>query len=224
LSPLSEQRERLPRSVEETFGRAAALGMLGSSEIDTQVEHALGFVEVFEQSLGRPPRSVLDLGSGAGLPGLVLHACWPGTEVVFLDASERRTEFLRLELDRWKEQGPDRRTMVEVVRGRAEEIAHESRFRERFEGVSSRLFGRPAVVAECGAPLLRTGGFLVVSEPPETEAAERWAEDGLTEVGLRAGEELRVEDRFNYRVLPKLGPTPGRYPRRVGVPAKRPLF
>jgi 16S rRNA (guanine527-N7)-methyltransferase len=221
---LSELAARLPSVLYDTLERAASSGMLGSSEIGGQVAHALGFACAFEHSLGRPPASVVDLGTGGGLPGLVLHALWRPTEVVLLDASERRSEFLRAELDRWRERGGSTGASAEVVRGRAEEIAHESRFREHFEGVSSRSFGRPAIVSECGAPFLRTGGVLVVSEPPSVEEPDRWAETGLAEVGLGQGEAVRIEGRFNYRVLRKTGTTSERYPRRSGVPAKRPLF
>jgi 16S rRNA (guanine527-N7)-methyltransferase len=154
----------------------------------------------------------------------VLHAVWPETDVVLLDANERRTEFLRRELDRWRSRGTETSPSAEVIRGRAEEIAHDHRFRAHFEGVSSRSFGRPAVVVECGAPLLTTGGLLVVSEPPDANGPERWAEDRLAELGLGPGELQRLDARFNYRVLRKVAPTPGRYPRRVGIPAKRPLF
>ena len=156
---LSEYRARLTGGLRETLERAAKLGMLGNSaEIDAQIDHALGFVQTFESSLGRPPYSVLDLGSGGGLPGLVLHQAWPETEVVLLEANERRVEFLKSELARSGANGPLAAGPVEVVRGRAEAVAHQIRYRERFEGVSSRSFGPPAVVAECGAPFLATRG------------------------------------------------------------------
>jgi 16S rRNA (guanine527-N7)-methyltransferase len=221
---LSPYRARLTGGSRKTLERAAGLGLLGSPDIDAQIDHALGFVCAFERALGRPPRSVLDLGSGGGLPGLVLHEAWPETEVVLLDSSRRRTEFLRVELSPPGGEGPREQGPVEVVRGRAEELAHDSRYRERFEAVSSRSFGRPAVVAECGAPFLRARGVLVVSEPPEGDDPARWPAAALAEVGLGPGEAIRIEGRFNYRLLEKQGPSPDRYPRRVGVPGKRPLF
>lgn len=222
---LSEYRARLTGGLRQTLERAAKLGMLGgSAEIDVQIDHALGFVQTFESSLGRPPHSVLDLGSGGGLPGLVLHQAWPETEVVLLEASERRADFLRSELARSGTESSRAAGPVEVVRGRAEGIAHQTRYRGRFEGVSSRSFGAPAVVAECGAPFLANRGILVVSEPPDEDGSSRWPEEGLAEFGLGRGEATRVDDRFNYRVLPKRASTPDRFPRRDGVPSKRPLF
>jgi len=91
--------------------------------------------------------------------------------------------------------------------------------------VTARSFGPPAVVAECAAPLLRTGGWLVVSEPPDQsdeEAARRWPAEPLAQLGLRPGE--RLQAAFDYRVLSQAEPCPERFPRRNGVPARRPLF
>jgi hypothetical protein len=65
---------------------------------------------------------------------------------------------------------------------------------------------------------------MVVSEPPEDEVETRWPEAGLAVLGMSRGARTRLEGRFSYQVLVKSGETPDRYPRRVGIPAKRPLF
>ena len=87
------------------------------------------------------------------------------------------------------------------MRGRAEETARSSQFRQQFDLVVSRSFGVPAVAAECGAPLLSIGGFMVVSEPPDGPLVDRWPAEGLAKVGLQAGDPLRFDDRFGYQVL-----------------------
>src|SRR5665213_1907097 len=99
--------------------RSALLGFLGGMAIDEQIDHALGFRRAVEAELNRPPTSALDLGSGGGIPGLVLTAVWPATQWVYLDASERRTDFLREEVETW---GISER--VKVVRGRAEAVSY----------------------------------------------------------------------------------------------------
>jgi 16S rRNA (guanine527-N7)-methyltransferase len=91
--------------------------------------------------------------------------------------------------------------------------------------VTARGFGRPAITAECAAPFLRLGGLLVVSEPPPSSVAaagERWPADGLALCGLAP--ERVWATAFHYRSLRQSSPCPDRLPRRVGVPAKRPLF
>jgi len=167
---------------------------------------------------------VLDLGSGGGLPGLVVAECWSEAELVLLDASARRTAFLRRAVDRLGLSG-----RVTVLQERAEVCGRQEGLRGSFDGVLARSFGRPAVVAECAAPLLRVRGWLVVSEPPSTAAGtgdqddeSRWPAGPLQVLGLEPVE--LVHEVFEYRALRQRMPCPARFPRRNGVPSKKPLF
>jgi 16S rRNA (guanine527-N7)-methyltransferase len=214
-----ELRARVDPWVTEVLGRSAELGFLGGMPAADQIDHALGFVQSAESALKGPPGSVIDLGSGGGVPGLVLMSCWPESRFALIDSSERRTDFLLLETDRWAHQGE-----VEVIRGRAEELARSERLRQQFELVTSRSFGLPGVTAECGAPFLSLGGTMVVSEPPDGSEIIRWPAEGLAKVGLEDLGQVRFDGRFGYQVLRKSTVTPERYPRRVGIPSKRPLF
>jgi 16S rRNA (guanine527-N7)-methyltransferase len=169
------------------------------------------------------PACGLDLGSGGGLPGLVLAGKWPTSRWWLLDAAHRRADFLTEAVTRL---GWDGR--VTVVCGRAEELARSPELRGRMDVVSSRSFGPPAVAAECAAGFLRQGGHLVVSEPPPPAESggelPRWSVEGLGLLGLElaAIEPGRAEPHF--QVLRQRSLCPDRYPRRVGIPAKRPLF
>ncbi|MGA8372219.1 MAG: hypothetical protein WB765_18950, partial [Acidimicrobiales bacterium] len=73
-------------------------------------------------------------------------------------------------------------------------------------------------------PLLAVGGQAIVSEPPVAESGERWPAHGLAQLGLEPAGRFRFLDRFGYQVLDKVEACDERYPRRVGVPAKRPVF
>lgn len=216
---LAALRARVSNAVAESLGRSSDRGLLGRMPVVEQIDHALGFVAAVETALGRLPTSVADLGTGGGVPGLVLYSCWPECRVVLLDGNQRRIEFLTDQVNSWGAS-----TRVEVVRGRAEELARDDRFRQQFEVVTARSFGPPAVTVECGAPLLSVEGVMVVSEPPGDGDGCRWPEDGLAQVGLIRSSRVRFDDRFGYQVLVKSGETPERYPRRVGIPSKRPLF
>ena len=219
--PEGEERAKaeLVDHVEPILKRSALLGFLGGMAIDEQIDHALGFRGAVEAELSGPPTSALDLGSGGGIPGLVLTAVWLASQWVYLDASERRTDFLREEVETW---GVSER--VNVVRGRAEEMGRTSTLRGAFDVVTARSFGLPAVTAECGAPFLRLGGLLVVSEPPDADPTERWPAEGLAVVGLVPSSSYRHEGRFGFQVMEKQMETPERFPRRTGIPAKRQLF
>jgi len=212
-------RPRVDPMLRRALSRSFELGFLGSMPIEAQIDHALGFVSVVETRLGGPPSSVIDLGTGGGVPGLILGSCWPEARVVLMDASERRTQFLAETLDEWPASGG-----IDVVRGRAEELGHLGGFREQFDAVTSRSFGIPALTAECGSSFLVPGGWMVVSEPPDAAPELRWPAAGLVLVGLEPVETTRVAGRFGYQVLRKVGPIEDRFPRRVGIPAKRPIF
>lgn len=216
---IGPMRAQVGKDVMSTVRRASDLGFLGGMRVEDQIDHALGFVAAAEEILGRPPTSAVDLGTGGGVPGVVLHGCWPRCHVVLMDVSLRRTEFLSREVEGWGRPGT-----TEVVRGRAEELGRHDRFRQHFEVVAARSFGPPPVTAECGAPLLTVGGLLVVSEPPQDPGARRWPTEGLELLGLAPVSQTRFDDRFSYQVLIKRTTTPERYPRRVGIPTKRPIF
>ena len=191
--------------------QARSLGFLGPGPVEAHVAHAEGFARAWGAA---PPDRVVDLGSGGGVPGLVLALRWPDTSFVLLDASERRTAFLA---DAAANLAPGR---VEVRRARAEEAGRDPELRAGADLVTARAFGPPAVTAECAAPLLRVGGRLVVSEPPEGES--RWPWEPLAALGLVPLRQVRTT--AVYAVLVLGAPCPDRFPRRVGVPAKRPLF
>jgi 16S rRNA (guanine527-N7)-methyltransferase len=229
----------VPSSLLEVLEDARAQDLLGAMALPEQVDHALGFARAFEglassQTLddhadGHPgPRRWLDLGSGGGLPGLVLAQYWPDSQAVLLDAAERRTAFLATAVERlsWQRH-------VSVVRARAEEAGARPELRGSFDVVWARSFGSPPVTAECAAPFLRVGGLLVVSEPPapeqtdaqaqvEAQMSDRWPREGLAQLGQEPLVTLR--SKFGYQVILQAAACPERFPRRLGVAAKRPLY
>jgi 16S rRNA (guanine527-N7)-methyltransferase len=216
---LAEFRRRLDSRLRDALVESSELGFLGTMPIDDQIDHALGFVAIVEDRLGRQPTGVLDLGTGGGVPGLVLLSCWADARIVLIDASERRTDFLSETIEGWPAT-----SRGEVIRGRAEELGRHEDLRERFEVVTSRSFGIPALAAECGSAFLAPGGWMIVSEPPNTDPDVRWPADGLSILALETDRNSRVTGRFGYQLIGKVSELDDRYPRRVGVPAKRPLF
>jgi 16S rRNA (guanine527-N7)-methyltransferase len=198
-------------ALESVLATAQVRGLVGPGPIDPHIDRALDLVSAISVPIG----PALDLGSGAGLPGLPLALAWPTTAWLLLEGSSKRATFLceavvQLGLS-------DRAT---VVAERAEEAGHGP-LRGRCDLVVARSFGAPAVTAECGAPFLGPGGRLVVSEPP-AGLPDRWDPQGLATLGLRLGD--RLTGRTSYQVLIADRPCPDRFPRRVGVPSRRPLF
>lgn len=158
----------------------------------------------------------LDLGSGGGLPGLPLAVGGSPLTWVLLEGGVTRARFLEEAVSRL---GLGQK--VQVVSARAEE-AGRGALRSSLDVVLARSFGPPAVTAECGAPFLRVGGRLIVAEPPKGSSEGRWPDGPLAELGLATLE--RVESPSTFQVLEQRSLCPARYPRRNGVPTKRPLF
>ncbi|HVA53166.1 MAG TPA: RsmG family class I SAM-dependent methyltransferase [Acidimicrobiales bacterium] len=204
--------EWLPRALEESRAR----GFLGPQAIEPQISHAGGFALCWEALRPTPPADLLDLGSGGGLPGLVLLDRWRCHEV-FVDSMGKRSNFLK-EVLGW----PGAPGGGEVVIARAEEAARWPDLEGKFDLVTARSFGPPAVTSECAVRFLKVGGVLIVSEPPGERSAERWSEKGLSLLGLVALGRSRYGTA--YEVLVKEKVTDPEYPRSSGTPKKKPLF
>ena len=210
-------RETLLTLLGSILADAQDLGFLGGAPIFEHVGHAFGFVEALggEKFVSA---DVLDLGSGGGVPGLAVAVLCPTARVRLLDGSVVRAEFLRSAVERLGFSG-----RVTVVNARAESAGRDPDLRSQCDVVLARGFAAPGVTAECGAPFLVDGGHLVVSEPPpDARRDERWPADGCALVGLELVDTPCVP--WSYAVLRQSAPCPERYPRRVGVPEKRPLF
>lgn len=136
--------------------RARSLGFLGPSPLRVQLEHARRFGVAVEEA----GDDVLDLGSGGGLPGLVMAADDRDLRVTLLDASARRCAFLL-----WAAGELGLADRVEVLQGRAEALAAGRR--SSFDAVTARGFGPPSQTVECALGYVRSGGRIVISEPPE---------------------------------------------------------
>jgi 16S rRNA (guanine527-N7)-methyltransferase len=202
----------------ELLEEARQRGFLGPGPVDPHLDHA----RAFAVAAGAAPSRAVDLGAGGGLPGIVLAAeFWPDTQWVFVDAQLKRTAFLR---DAVEDLGLDAR--VQVVTERAEVVGQDPVHRGQYDLVVSRSFGKPSVTIECAAPLLRVGGAFVVSEPPATSVEDRWPTAGIAQVGCAPAEALVVgsDPGYHFARITQAVPTADRYPRRVGIPAKRPLF
>jgi 16S rRNA (guanine527-N7)-methyltransferase len=195
--------------------RARDLGFLGPIDVVDHIDHARGFLPHLDR-IGHQAGGFLDLGSGAGVPGLILALARPATSWLLVDSMVRRTTVLSeavatLALSH----------RVTVWTGRAEELGRLEEHRTAHAVVVARSFGPPSAVAECAAPLLHVGGFLLVSEPPDyqSQGIERWPAAGIIELGLEMeGFEAGVT------AMRKMADTPERYPRRTGIPARRHLF
>jgi 16S rRNA (guanine527-N7)-methyltransferase len=181
-------------------------------------DHLADSLVALELDPVRTAHRAADLGSGAGLPGLALAIGLPSTEFVLIDSVGRKCEFMQ------RAAAACDLPNVTVVHARAEELDPET----GFDLVTARALAPLSVVAEYAAPLLRIGGTLVAWRGQRDPQAELEAEAATDALGLKLGEIRRVqpypsaEDR-HLHLMSKVKETPGSFPRRPGVAAKRPL-
>lgn len=173
-------------------------------------------------TLSRPGARAIDVGAGAGFPGLPLKLVCPSLRLTLLEATGKKVDFLNHIVERLGLQ------QVTAIHARAEELAHDPAHRGQYDLAFARAVAELAVVVEYTLPFCKVGG-LVVAQKGEAGAAEAWNAEGA--ITLLGGELQRVvpvqlaglpEDRCLI-VIKKTSPTPEAYPRRPGIPGKRPL-
>ena len=156
---------------------------------------------------------VVDVGSGGGSPGIPLAAARPELEFSLLEASRKKCDFL----DAWARVFPN----VSVVCARAEDHARGAG-RDAYAAAVARALAPPAVAVEWCLPLISPGG-MVVLYTGEPELARVEAAAGELGGGEPSLVRLAASERRHLVVVPKLEPTPTRFPRRAGIARKRPL-
>jgi 16S rRNA (guanine527-N7)-methyltransferase len=164
---------------------------------------------------------IADLGSGAGLPGLVLAAALPDAHVDLIESTERKCDFLRDAIERMA------LANASVVCERSENSAAGAG-REAYDTVTARAVGRLATLAELASPLLRDGGVLAAwkgARSPEEEAELARSADRLAmePIEIRTVQPYPGSRDRHIHLLRKNGPTPDGLPRRPGMAAKRPF-
>ena len=161
----------------ETLRSAQRFGFFGGRAIEQSVEHSTDFVVAIDD-LAAPAR-LLDLGSGGGLPGLVIADARPDLDVVLLDRRQKRTDFLQRSVIGLRQ--PRTTVMCADVSELIRAVGSGSA--DRFDVVTARGFGPPEFTLRSAAALLAPQGRIVISEPPE---GDRWPPDLLAELGLSA--------------------------------------
>ncbi|MCS7194883.1 MAG: 16S rRNA (guanine(527)-N(7))-methyltransferase RsmG [Meiothermus sp.] len=164
---------------------------------------------------------VVDVGTGAGFPGLPLAIVRPDLRFCLLDATRKKVRFVASAVE-----GLSLRN-AEALWGRAEELAQGVK-RETFHVAVARAVSSLPVVAELTLPLVRVGGFVLLQKGPEVEGELGHSKGALEKLGGVLEEVLSLSlpvggEARRLVVLRKRRPTPKEYPRRVGVPAKNPL-
>ncbi|NLA11402.1 MAG: 16S rRNA (guanine(527)-N(7))-methyltransferase RsmG [Firmicutes bacterium] len=219
-----EQRSKLLQYIGLLLAGLQRQRLVGEKDGAAFIEKQLVDVLYPFKLMGAPPpgrRRLLDLGTGAGLPGIPLKICFPELELTLLDANRRKINFNRRVAAELGLPG------VHFLPGRAEKWGRHPDYREQFDCAVSRAVARAAVLAELALPLVQVGGVLVMYKGKQ---GLQEIEEAGTAIRLCGGRLERSwcyqlptgEKRTLFRIV-KDEQTPPGYPRRSGKPAQRPL-
>ncbi len=166
------------RPIDELLREGILAGQFGG-ESKPHGDHAMGFVAFSDDPKSEFVGHVVDIGSGAGLPSLVLADAYPLTTWTLVERRVGRTDLLRRAIQRLE--------LGDRIEVRSEDVAIAARssLRETADWVTARSFGPPADTAECAAPFLRAGGHLLTSEPFDSDVSDRWPSEGLACTNLQ---------------------------------------
>lgn len=167
------------------------------------------------------PIRLLDIGAGAGFPSLPMKILFPELDVTIIDSLNKRINFLHLLAEELGLSG------VHFYHGRAEDFAQDKSFRAQFDLVTARAVARMQVLSELTIPYLKVGGRLLAlkasNAPEELEEAKNALNILFSKVENNLQYELPNGDPRYITVVEKKKETPNKYPRKAGMPNKRPL-
>lgn len=168
-------------------------------------------------------KNLADIGSGAGFPGIPLKICFPHLKLTIVDSLNKRISFLQHICTTLK------LTDVQLIHGRAEDIARQYTHRDAYDLVTARAVARQSLLNEFCLPFTRKDGVFAAmkgSDPSEELAEAKYSLKELrAELSKVESFSLPVEESARHIVLiRKTGATPAKYPRKAGIPAKTPLI
>ncbi|OAA83096.1 16S rRNA (guanine(527)-N(7))-methyltransferase RsmG [Clostridium ljungdahlii] len=183
-------------------------------------KHFIDCVKIFKFSPLRDISNVIDIGTGAGFPGIPMKIVNPQIKVVLLDSLNKRINFLNqvisdIELND-----------IKCIHGRAEDFSKDIEYREKFDAAVSRAVANLTVLSEFCIPYIKLGGYFVAMKGPSVEDEIKESKKAVSILGGKIEDIIRIENddlNHNLVVIKKVKRTPNMYPRKAGIVSKKPL-
>ena len=199
------------------------MNLTGITEYEEVNEkHFVDSVSIVKAMDMKSVKSVIDVGTGAGFPGIPLKIVFPELEVVLLDSLNKRVKFLNAVIEKLQLKG------IRAIHGRAEDYAKQQEYREQFDLCVSRAVSNLATLSEYCLPYVKVGGSFISYKSGTVQEEAEQAEKAVKILGGKIKDVVYFslpdsEIQRSLVVIEKVKSTPGKYPRKAGTPLKEPL-
>ena len=190
--------------------------------VEVAYKHFVDSVYLLRVMSNLQKKSMIDIGTGAGFPGVPLKIMEPELELTLFDSLNKRILFLQELCQKLHLKG------VEAVHGRAEEFGIKPQYRQQYDIATARAVARMPVLLEICLPFVKKGGIFIALKGPELENEIKESDNALKELGGKVVDiqQFTLADGAytrNLAVIEKVKDTPKKYPRKAGTPQKKPL-
>jgi len=190
--------------------------------LEFEIKHFIDSVIVADYPEMLSAKLLIDVGTGAGFPGVPLALIFPEKEITLMDSLQKRLKIIDEILDEINVKN------AKTVHARAEELGHDQMYREKFDICVSRAVANLSVLAEYCLPFIKVGGYLIAYKGPDAENEVEEARKAVKILGGKV-EEIRNADLDEFDIhhklvmIKKVSATPKKYPRKAGTPSKTPI-
>ena len=191
-------------------------------EKEVYIKHFLDSVAAVKKGYIKDGMSIIDVGTGAGFPGLPLRICLENSKVTLLDSLNKRINFLsevctNINIDD-----------IELIHGRAEDFGKDGNYREQYDVATARAVAGLPILMEFCVPFIKVGGYFVCLKGPNADTELEESRKAMEVLGLEFVEKIdvelpEIELKHNIVVFKKVNSTPAKYPRKAGKPVKTPI-
>ena len=167
-------------------------------------------------------KKVIDIGTGAGFPGIPLKIVFPDMDITLLDSLNKRINFLNAVIEELGLSG------IDTIHGRAEDYAKNQQHREKYDLCVSRAVANLSTLSEYCVPFLKRGGYFISYKSGEVDEELKDAKKALSLLGGKSEKVVKfkiteTDIGRSFVIINKIKSTPGKYPRKAGLPSKEPL-